>query len=383
MTEQKSLKRRVRERMARTGESYTTARRNVVARAGTPGAAGSEDGPHRPSRLTRRLLAAHGLDVTEPTACGLGGGVGFMYAVFEYREVPHPLLTVVAQHHPTPWPVAVAENLGVDAVTAHSSAVRPALGKLDRQLDGGTPAWLTVARGLLPGQEAGDPWEAADPYPVLAVDRTPAGYLLAEGRTAQEVSADDLAAAWAGHRPGRFELVTLPALPPGGNEEQLAAGVRRAVRMTARHLTGPVLGNSFDVNFGLSGMHKLATELRDARTKKGWTRRFATPEHARYACARLAECLTSAYTAPGGTRPLYAAFLAEAADRLDDPGLGRASELFAESGRGWSDLAERAGTAADAERVDVPALFGDLADRVDRCADLERAAVDQMTSSQM
>ena len=55
---------------------------------------------HRPSSLCRHLLAHAGLELSEPMVCGLGGGIGFLYAIFEYRTEPNPLLTIVAQHHP-------------------------------------------------------------------------------------------------------------------------------------------------------------------------------------------------------------------------------------------------------------------------------------------
>lgn len=112
MTDHRSRKHLVRERMTRTGESYTTAHRHVTARrhADQPEIPGLVTGypafgaeQHGPSALSRHLLAQAGLDLSEPMACGLGGGIGFLYAVFEYKAVPYPLLTIVAQHHPQPW----------------------------------------------------------------------------------------------------------------------------------------------------------------------------------------------------------------------------------------------------------------------------------------
>src|SRR3954468_10198454 len=57
MTEQKHLKQLVRERMARTGESYTTARRHVVGRRGTPGATlTAPPARHRLTALLARMM---------------------------------------------------------------------------------------------------------------------------------------------------------------------------------------------------------------------------------------------------------------------------------------------------------------------------------------
>ncbi|MGH3315892.1 MAG: BtrH N-terminal domain-containing protein [Nocardioidaceae bacterium] len=222
MTEQKSLKRLVRERMSRTGESYTTAHRHVTARRDPSEAAPamyepglvpgySSFGPegHQPSALVRHMLAVAGIDVSEPMACGLGGGVGFLYAVFDYRQVDHLLLTIVAQHHPMPWPSAVAQNLGLELETVHSSSATAARRKLDACLDRGEPAQLTVGRGLLP-QHPDVSLEAADPYQVVVAGRHGDEYLVDDlAPTPHLIEGDRLLEAWAAHRKGRFEQSAL------------------------------------------------------------------------------------------------------------------------------------------------------------------------------
>ena len=51
---------------------------------------------------------------------------------------------------------------------------------------------------------------------------------------------------------------------------------------------------AFDVNFGLSGMARLAKDLRDTRTRSGWTARFSDEPGFRYVTARLADAVTKA-----------------------------------------------------------------------------------------
>jgi Domain of unknown function (DUF4872)/Butirosin biosynthesis protein H, N-terminal len=375
MTEHRSLKRRVRARMARTGESYTAAHRQVTGEGRPPT---PEPSQHQPSALARTLLHAAGLAVSEPMACGLGGGIGFLYAVFEYRQVNHPLLTIVAQHHPTPWLSAVAENLALPVDEVHSSSPKAARQKLDRALAERGPVQLTVQRGRLPRHNTESDLEAADPYPVVVLAPRDGGYLIQDvGPQPYPVDADDLVAAWSGHRKGRFAMASLDGdgvAAIASDPASVAAGVRRAVRMTVAHLTGPVLGNSFDVNFGLSGMAKLAHEMADGSTKTGWARRFAPPASAGYACRRLAECLTTAYTASGATRPLYAEFLHEAAVLLDDAALAEAADLIAASGRAWTVLAATAAARADDASADATAVFAGFAAIVEQCRDLEEQA---------
>jgi hypothetical protein len=360
MTENRQLKQRVRARMARTGETYSTARRQVTGQTGTrrrpaglvKGYESFGAGPHRISSLVARLLtqAGHlaphtGRPYTDAMVCGLGGGVGFMYAIFEYQGLP-PLITIVAQHHPDPWLPAVLGRLGVDAVEGHSGQPAPALAALRDALGRDEAVWCLVDRSALP-------WHGAtgslptDPYPVVVAgangdilfvdDRDPAPHPVAQA---------DFAAAWSRHKKGRHQRVTLSRPGP---PVDLPRAVRSALGTTAAHMTGPVLGNNFDVNFGLSGMARFAEQLRDPRTRSGWARRFAEPGAFAWALYRLHECLELEYTAPGATRPLYAEFLDEAAGVLGDAGPAEAAALFRESGRSWSRLADLAAETADAD----------------------------------
>ncbi|WP_280840579.1 BtrH N-terminal domain-containing protein [Micromonospora sp. A200] len=176
MTEQKKLKQRVRARMAATGESWTSARRQVLAHAEpsadrvlppglVPGYRTFGPRQHRESGLLAHVLAAQGVRAphtdapyTEAMLAGLGGGVGFMYAVFEYRDLP-PLLTIVAQHHPQPWVPAALDRLGLPYVEEHSSKAGPAIDRLRTALGGGRPVFATVDRSRLP-------WHGLEPGPA-------------------------------------------------------------------------------------------------------------------------------------------------------------------------------------------------------------------------
>lgn len=336
MTARRGLKKIVRNRMARTGESYSTALRQVAPPVHH----------HRESILVGYLLERAGLTLPEPVVCGLGGGIGFMYAVFEYRELSHPLLTIVAQHHPQPWYEAVFGRLGV----------RPEVGQ------GGRPrAVLEAAEGplLCPVDRRALPWRTdapdhgvADPHTVVYED----GVVLDPPYGARSLDPDAFVAAWAAPRKARYHRVTVRSTSTVDHSRAASA----AIAGTVAHLTGPVLGNSFDVNFGFSGMAKLAAELRDGRTRKGWTQRFGSPEAQAYARKRLFACLEREYTAPGATRPIYAEFLA--------PYHPDAAALFRRSGATWSALARLRGT-------DFREWCDRAADLVDEARALEEQAV--------
>jgi hypothetical protein len=128
---------------------------------------------------------------------------------------------------------------------------------------------------------------------------------------------NDFLAAWSADKKSKHELITV-----GDGYEP---DVEDAVRTTVAHLTGPVLGNNFDVNFGFSGMRKPAEQLRDPKEKQGWARRYADPGALFFALRRLHDCLgpsTAARPRPGR----YADFLREV-------GKPDAAEPFDASGR--------------------------------------------------
>lgn len=377
MTARRNFKKLVRERMERFGESYTTAARHLA------GPVAATTGQHRESVLVGHLLAAAGQPLSEAMVCGLGGGIGFMYAIFEYDAVPHPLLTIVAQHHPQPWAPAVLDRLGLAYRQTNGTATKAALDRLRAALDAGVPALCLVDRGKLPWQES-RPFSAAEPHTVVVTARHgDALTVLDPPHGVGTMPVPDFGTAWAGNRQGRHALLTMepaadvPPGPRGPSGMDLADAARDALNTTAAHLTGPVLGNSFDVNFGFSGMAKLAAELRDRRTRKGWARRFGDPVGHEHAKRRLAECLEREYTAPGATRPLYADFLDEAAVVLAAPGLTETAQLFRESGQTWSALAAHAASAAPGD--DLRAWCDHAADLVDTALTTERAATAHLT----
>ena len=106
------------------------------------------------------------------------------------------------------------------------------------------------------------------------------------------------------------------------------------------------LGNAFDVNFGLSGLDKWATEVTDDRSKKGWPARFGNGAGFEHAMGRVAECFTYSYSAPGATRPIYAEFLQEAAGTTP-LALEPAAQLAAQNGQLWEEVVEVAAAATD------------------------------------
>ena len=143
MTERKAFKRRVRAQMATTGQSYAQAAAQLEA--GNPGH-GAET--HPASAVVVALLRASGLTLDPVTAFGIGGGIGFMYALFRYEDAPHPLLTLVCHHHPEPWAPAILGRLGVEHTATSGKR------DLTRMLATDAAMIVPIARGALPWFQA-------------------------------------------------------------------------------------------------------------------------------------------------------------------------------------------------------------------------------------
>jgi hypothetical protein len=372
MTERKHLKRLIRARMARTGESYATARMHTVTGAAAreprapaqdatsdttagepgllPGYRRFGGGEHHDAAIVRNLLHAAGVRAphtgepySEAMLAGLGGGIGFMYFVFEYAGYD-PTMTIVARHHPDPFIPAMLTRSGARHDIRQTGAAATAARHLRDAIAAGTAALCTVARTALPWRPSTDEMEGQDPYDVAVagIDES-AGVALVDDACERpnHLALDRLAAARARYRKGRNRLIAVTGAEPEDGFD-LAAAVRDAIAACVHHLTEPVMGNNFDANFGFRGMERWLAQLTDTTGRKGWLRRYERPEALFSALCRLHDCIEVAYSAPGGMRPLYADFLVEAAVVLDAPALTEAAAGFRAAGERWSAIANQA-----------------------------------------
>jgi hypothetical protein len=356
MTSDKSLKRRVRERMERTGESYTTARRRVLASAPPPsppqrpaGLLPGYDvfggGAQHDSGLLGNVLRAAGAVAphtgrpwTEAALAGLAGGIGFMYFVFEYAGHV-PTMTIVGRAHPEPYLPAALRRAGLPCTESTTSSAKRAERTLRDAVAAGRPVVCTVDRAALPWQGS-DGGYGPEPHEVAVAGIDGDLALVDDERVRPHVlPMAQFLTAWSGYRTGRHHALVV------GDAEQpvdLGSAVDDAVSSMCGRLTGPVLGNAFDVNFGFSGMRKLAAQLRDGTTATGWARRYGEPRALFSGLRRLHDCLEVEYGGPGATRPLVAEFLTEMEGAFARPAWREAAALLAAAGTTWSAVASTA-----------------------------------------
>jgi hypothetical protein len=346
MTVRKHLKQLVRARMAKTGERYAAARRQVIGTEHRPAA----DPAARwhfpgcvPATTALRVLLAHagvtaphtGKPFSEAMLFGVAGGVGIGVFSFFYEKEKFASF-FVAGRHSLHDDVAYFKNacrrFGITPVVRETSGAKAAAGQLAAALaDGPCVGWVDLAhlphRGV-PAKLSGSG------YHVITVYRLDGDAALIGDLTDEPVSIPlaDLAAARERIKKQKNRLLSIPAAPPSPPLLQL---VRDGLRACHQGLTA---GKS---NFALKAIQTWADRMHGSKDKERWEHVFAGP--------RLWTGLTSIhnyvehyFTGGGLCRPLFADFLREAAGALARPRLRALAEQYAELGRGWSDLADAA-----------------------------------------
>ncbi|HET7770045.1 MAG TPA: DUF4872 domain-containing protein [Chloroflexota bacterium] len=388
MVKQRHLKQLVRDRAAKTGESYVTARQRVTARKQNGAAAGGAVERFILPETASLALVLEGLGVTAPHTgaapseallFGVCGGIGFGYWIFEYKEVPFPLLSVFTRHA---WDSAKRfttgglERLGIthtDKETSSGPAAEKAL--LDALAAGRRPlVWVSAALAAdsdLPAQLA-----AAAPHVMVAESLDAGGEtvsLLDRSRTPLAVARAALAASRALVKSEKNRLRLIDP-PQALDAQRLRLAVREAIAACVRELTGPPpLPAMAAPNSGLAGLEKLARQLSDAKDKRGWPKLFPPGPKLQKGLSGLDRSADGLGT--GALRGLYADFLEEAAALLDRPALREVAATYRQLAEAWRALARAAAAEAPQDEPASHRLLQELGQRVSAILEQERAAV--------
>lgn len=226
MTRQGDFKQLVRERMARTGERYTTARAHVLG-AHTQAAdapALQLGGMHDQTSALRDLLAAEGIDAphtklppSEPLLLGLGGGIGAAVFTFQYKgELPH--LYVETRCSPQfaydlEFVRRAAAGLGLTLDVATGTTPKAAARVLDSALAAGRPALCLVDALALPNH-AGMPQGALPWVVVVHEQRGDTVVVTDRSQVPLEMPRKTLDVARTMFVKGKGAVATLVAAPP-------------------------------------------------------------------------------------------------------------------------------------------------------------------------
>jgi hypothetical protein len=335
MTAQKHLKQLVRARMAKTGESYSTARRQVLRQAPQPTAA-KQAAYHFPgsvpaAAILRAMLTHAGIEdpatgapLSEAMVFGIAGGIGAGVFSFHYPKENFSSFFVAGRHlwqDHRAWAEAATKRLGVKAVVKESSGAKPAEQQLRALLEGDRPVMVWVEGYRVVG--------------VHAIDDASGSALV--GEVADELRRMPLAELATTRARIKSQKHRALALEPAGKTPKLAEPVRAGISACAQGLTKARMKN-----FTLEAFATWADRLDGSKAADSWEKIFPRGAHLYAGLRSINEYIEHYGTGGGLCRPLFAEFLEESAARLGDATLGGLAKRYAGLGSEWSALADAA-----------------------------------------
>jgi len=357
MTRQRDLKTRIRARMQKTGERYTSARAQILQQfpshqnatqysgvlAGYDQFGGVQGETAILQNVLRHAGVTHpktGMPYSEAMLHGLCGGLGFMYAVFEYKGWP-PMLTIVMRSGTMPhtYMMPVFDRIGVTIKSEQTTSAKRARKQLDDALDDGKPAICVIDTAHLPYYGVPAQMAGMGPHYVAIVGRDGDDYWL-DDRSMRpcRVSGEQLALARNGYKQAKHHIITIDSFDTNLDWK---SRLYEAIGVTCRALEDGDVGvpPNFRSNCGFAGMAKWQKLLTDTKDKKGWPNVFDTPANKYVGLRRAYECIQYEYTAPAGGRLFYAEFLDEAASLTDDKRLADAAVQWRAAAEQWGAFA--------------------------------------------
>ena len=366
MTEHKHLKQLVRARMGKTGETYTTARRQIIRQA-APTSESSRTPHHFPGSMPaaaalRALLSQAGIrnphtgaPFNEAMVFGVAGGIGAGVFAFYYPKEDFSSFYIAGRHlwqDDLGWTRQALARLGLEPVVKESAGPKPGERQLRDLLETGRPvmAWLDAAE--LPHRAMPEKFSGGA-YHVVAIHQVDdaAGTALVGDLADDPVPVPLADLARARGRIRKFKNRIL-AVRHATSSPDLATLVRSGIRACVDGLTTCKMKN-----FRLDAFANWADRLDGSKAADSWEKMFP-PGHRLYqGLWSITEYIEYYGTGGGLCRPLFAEFLEEAAAALADPALAAAAARYAELGRGWTALAEAALPARVPELAETRALL--------------------------
>ncbi|GAA3231722.1 hypothetical protein GCM10017691_25800 [Pseudonocardia petroleophila] len=346
MTSRKQLKARIRARMARTGESYTTAHRHVAGPAPAPATSAGyrlRGGQHPDSAALAGVLAHHGVrcagaELSEALLFGAAGGPGAGYILWEFA---HDGSRPVVLGFSADWQyagratLAALDRLGVAASVQRTGGAAGAARALAGAVDGGRPALVWPDRHGLGYRHLPAALDGMGGHVVVVHGRAGDGYLVDDRSLAPlTVPVPVLDAARA--RVGSYRNLLVVPEPAG----DLAPAVLRSALVAGLSQAADRLGGT-SASFALPAWRKWARLVTDGRAAKGWPRVFADGRGLAGALASVWEGASPAGSTGGHLRDLTADCLDAAAPVLDVP-TAAAAAAWREAGAAWAAVAEAA-----------------------------------------
>lgn len=334
MTRHKSFKQRVRDRMTKTGERYTTARRQLLGHTAPDAEPPSYAGVHAATTAFRLLLRHAGHAASERTLLAAGGGVGIGVFAFHYEHFSSLFLAGRhLWHDDLAFLQGLAGRFDCTLEVRETSGRKKAERDLFEMLEHG-PVVAFVDLGTL-GHRG--PVEAYYLVTVLDADPEAGTARIADLADAPlEVPLATLADARAKHRKFAHRLMRIERAP---SELPWSRAVADGLWACAEGLVAsPMKG--FGRNFTLDGLDDLVRRMRGGG-KDGWETVFPPGPRRWAALSAVYEYVEHYGTGGGLLRPFFASALRGAARHLNTDAR-RAADAYAALGEAWSDAAAHA-----------------------------------------
>lgn len=312
---------------------------------------------HCESGVTAALLGHAGLELSEPMAFGIGGGVLFFFPPF-VRVMGMPLISY--RSYPGSIFKLCCKRLGVTASHERFSSPERGQRELDRHLSEGRPVglqtnmfWLSYFPKEFRSQFNG--------HNLIALERRGDAYLLSDPilkettlLDAEALERSRFAKGVLAPRGSLYYPTEVPQLPA------LAPAVLAAVQLTCKRMLAPV------PIVGVRGIRRLARHVR------GWATSVPDERRRLLLIGHVVRMQEEVGSGGAGFRYLYAAFLQEAGERLEHPAFLEASRRLTEVGDLWrNEFALCCARIIKGRDVSGESL-AKAAGILERCADLEQ-----------
>jgi Butirosin biosynthesis protein H, N-terminal/Domain of unknown function (DUF4872) len=354
MTVRKHFKQLVRTRMQKTGESYATARRQVLNQS-VPGKPAHNVPCHLPGSVgattALRVLLTHagvraphtGKPFSEALLFGIAGGIGIGVFSFFYEKDDFASFFLAGRHlwhdHHA-YLRQTCTRFAIEPVVRETAGAKAGEAALRAILaeNGTCIAWVDAANlphRAMPASMSGGGYHIVTVY---AIDDA-AGTALIGDLTDEPVSISlaDLAVARSRIKKDKHRLLSIPAAASPTDLHDL---VRTGLRACHAGLGGAGGVKSAATNFSLEALRIWADRLHGSNDRERWERVFARGPRLWQALVSVHEWIE--HQGGGLCRPLFAESLTEAAQACGVAAWRSLAERYAELGHAWSELADAA-----------------------------------------
>lgn len=287
------------------------------------------------------VAAPHtGKPFTEEMLLGIGGGIGVAYWLFEFGGTPFVFVGArYSEKSPGPeFLEGICGRIGARARLSQTSSASKGEEDLRATLEDGYPAIVWADMAALPYWAL--PEEAHFGGHTLVVygvdDDSGEAFIADRANSPLKVKLEELSAARSSvYKPFPPKGKLLRVEPPrdGVSLETLQRAVVRGINDCCRRMLNPPIAN-----FGLKGLKKWADLVANPKNKKGWPNVFKAGLSLYAGLMYVFVSIEISGTGGGAFRKMYADFLSEASDVLDEPGLKEVVGIYRESAKLWSDV---------------------------------------------